>query len=399
LNSVGSALERAHLAIPELSAERLVRHSQRKTGLRNWGDESALAGLERLTRALNDEGHLSQVGRITAYLNLLDHLCVRLRMIEYRSRRGDVQAQAIHRPLFILGLPRTGTTILYELIAQDPAFRSPATWEVARPFPPPAARDHDSDKRIAEVDRLLALLEKLAPGFRPIHAIGARLPQECVYILASSFISEQFGYMFNVPGYRDWVLEQDMSAPYQWHARFLQHLQVDFARERWVLKTPAHLASLKYLLAQYPDACIVWTHRRPLDAIASFSSLTHTLRSGFSSRVDPIETGEQELLHFSRVARRGMEDRSALDRGQFFDAGFSAICADPIAVIDAIYRHFNLHLSDEAQARMLDYLQRRPRNLYGEHRYSAAAFGLDAARERHLYADYLSRYGDWLDRG
>lgn len=399
LNSIGRVLERAHLSKPELCAEQLARHAQRKTGLRNWGDESALTGLAQLTRALNEQAHLSQVGRIAAYFNLLDHLCVRLRLIDYRNRRSEVTAQTIKQPLFILGLPRTGTTILYELIAQDPAFRSPVTWEVARPLPPPTEQSHRNDNRIAAVDRLMGVLEKLAPGFRAIHAIGGRLPQECVYILASSFISEQFGYMYNIPEYRSWVLEQDMTAPYRWHAQFLQHLQVDFARERWALKTPAHLACLKYLLAQYPDASIVWTHRRPLDAIASFSSLTYTLRSGFSSRIDPIETGEQELRHFSAVVTKGMEDRQALDCGQFFDVGFDAICVDPMAVINAIYRHFGLPLSDEAESRMRAYLTLRPRNLYGEHRYSAAAFGLNSTQESQLYGDYLSRYGKYLAEG
>lgn len=399
VNSVGRALERAGLAKPELNAERLLRHAQRKTGLQNWGDASVLTGLRELTHALNAQAHLSQVGRITAYFNLLDHLSVRLRLIDYRGKRAEVAEQSIKQPLFIVGLPRTGTTILYELIAQDPTFRSPATWEVARPVPPPTEQNHSNDRRIDAVERLLGVMEKLAPGFRAIHAIGARLPQECVYMLASSFLSEQFGYMYNVPSYRDWLLQQDMSAAYAWHARFLQHLQVDFARERWVLKTPAHLASLKFLLGQYPDARIVWTHRRPLDAIASFSSLTYTLRSGFSESVDPFETGDQEFRHFSTVARMGMQERRALDHGQFIDVGFSAICADPIAVVGAIYRHFGWDLSNGAEARMRSYLQCRPRHLYGEHHYSASAFGLDSAAENQLYGEYLSRYGDYLNHG
>jgi hypothetical protein len=317
-------------------------------------------------------------------------------LIDYRMRRAQVAQQVIRQPLFILGLPRTGTTILYELIAQDPAFRSPATWEVARPLPPPTQQSHRADARINTVERMLRMMEKLAPGFRAIHAIGARLPQECVYIMASSFISEQFTYMYNIPAYRDWVLGQDMTAPYQWHAHFLQHLQVDFARERWILKAPAHLGSLDYLLAQYPDASIVWTHRRPLDAIASFSSLTQTLRSGFGTQVDPLETGAREFRHFSTVMQLGMEKRHALDRGQFFDASFAAICADPIAVVNAIYRHFGWPLGDEAGARMHAYLKKRPRDLYGEHCYNAGTFGLDSELEKQWYTEYLARYGQFL---
>jgi Sulfotransferase family len=396
INTIGNLLEGVQFAKPQLSAERLISHAQRRTGLHEWGDGSFKVALEQLTAALQQQAQLSQVGRIAAYLNILDHLCVRLRLLDYRARRPEVAAQQIRRPLFILGLPRTGTTILHELIAQDPSFRYPASWEVSRPLPPPTAPSYDSDKRIRSVDRLLTLLEKLCPGFKAIHAIGARLPQECVYILASAFISEQFGYMYNVPAYRDWALDQDMTASYRWHASFLQHLQVDLRRERWVLKTPAHLAYLKYLLAQYPDAAIVWTHRRPLDAIASFSSLTYTLRRGFSQSVDSLATGEYELRHFAKIVARGMEDRRALDNGQFIDVSFNAICADPMSVIRTVYARCAMELSGEAEARMRQYLERHPRGLYGEHRYSPAAFGLNHAQEEQLYGEYLSRYGDWI---
>jgi Sulfotransferase family len=176
-------------------------------------------------------------------------------------------------------------------------------------------------------------------------------------------------------------------------------LQVDLHRERWVLKTPAHLAYLKYLLAQYPDAAIVWTHRRPLDAMASFSSLTNTLRSGFSRSVDPLATGEYEFRHFSKIVARGMEDRRAMDNGQFIDVSFNAICADPMSVIHTVYERFAVELSCDAEARMRQYLKRHPRGLYGEHQYSPAAFGLNRAQEEHLYGEYLSRYGAWLHGG
>lgn len=399
INAIGERLERMDFAKPELHADKLLGHAQKKTGLQDWGNESFRAGLEQLTAALNSQARLSQVGRITAYYNILDHLCVRLRLNDYRLKRPEVANEQIRSPVFILGLPRTGTTILYELLAQDPSFRSPSTWEVAQPIPPPKVHTYNNDSRIGAVERQLRLLEKLSPGFQTIHAIGAQLPQECVYMLASSFISEQFGYMYNVPGYRNWALEQDMTQAYTWHAQFLQHLQLDAARERWVLKTPAHLANMKYLLAQYPDACIVWTHRQPLEAIASFSSLACALRSGFSSDVDPISTGAFEFEHFSNTVRRAMADRRTLDNGQFIDVSFDAICSDPLSVISDIYHHFELELTREAQLCMREYLRARPRNLYGEHRYCAEEFGLDAAQQQQRYSEYLLHYGDYLNLG
>jgi hypothetical protein len=158
---------------------------------------------------------------------------------------------------------RTGTTILFELMAQDPSNRTPASWEVARPVPPPVESQYTADRRIRLTELHLSIAERLSPGFRAIHAIGARLPQECVYLFSSNFMSEQFGYMYHIPAYRRWLLEQPMAETYRWHHDFLQHLQSGFERERWVLKTPSHLAFLDDLFACYPDAGVVWTHREP----------------------------------------------------------------------------------------------------------------------------------------
>jgi hypothetical protein len=396
INSLGGHLRRSGFVKPELRTELLMRRAQKITGLRNFGDESFREGLEVLTMGLRDEAQLSQLGQIAAYYNLVDQLCVRLKLIDYRAQRPEVKTEAIRQPLFITGLPRTGSTIIYELIAQDPGFRSPATWEVAKPIPPAMADSFETDKRIKPVNRALALLEQLSPGFNAIHAIGATLPQECVYILASHFISEQFGYMYHVPKYRAWSLEQDMTQAYQWHANFLQHLQVDYKRDRWVLKAPAHLAYLKYLLAQYPDAAIVWTHRRPLDAVSSFSSLATHLQGGFSRSVDPLVVGDHQARHFAKMMHKGMEQRDALDHGQFLDVSFSAICSNPINVVRDIYAHFGMNFSSEAEGLMQDYLKRRPRDLYGVHKYRSADFGLDESQEKQLFPEYLQKYGKYL---
>jgi hypothetical protein len=373
--------------------ERLMKLARWSTGLENFGDATFLEGLEALTTSLRDEAQLSQAGRIVAFFNLANLLSVRLRLIDYRAQRTEIVQQQIERPLIITGLPRTGTTILHELIAQDPAFRSPATWEVTRPVPPAKSEHYNTDSRIASVDRLLGFVEKVSPGFQPIHALGARLPQECVYLLSSAFYSEQFSYMYNVPRYRQWLLEQDMTSAYRWHAWFLQHMQVDFPGGQWVLKTPAHLPYLNHLLTQYPDATVVWTHRKPMDAIASFASLTSTLRSGFSDAIDPARVGEQELRHGAAVVAQGMAHRSALDSRRFFDVSFAAICTDPIAVIGDLYDQLDQPFTADAQQRMCNYLKQRPRHLYGEHQYTPQQFGLDESQEEAMFADYIGKYG------
>ena len=380
---------------PQLRADRLVERARRRTGLEDFDGTSWRVGLERLVDSLESEARLSQVGRIAAWFNLFDLLCVRLRMVEERKRRPEIAAQAIRKPLVITGQPRTGTTILYELIAQDDAFRAPTSWELARPLVGDASA-RGARSTIRRVDVALGLMEKLAPGFQAIHAIGAQLPQECVYILASAFSSEQFAYMYNVPGYRSWALDTDMAEAYRWHAGFLQHLQAGAGSRHWVLKSPAHLACLDCLLGRYPDANVVWTHRRPLSAMASFSSLAHTLHGAFSERIDPLAIGTQESRHFSQVVQRGIAQRGELPRERFFDAGFDAICRDPVEVVRQVYAHFDIEMRPAALQRMRDYLARRPRNLYGEHRYSAREFGLDEAIERDLFGAYLARYATFL---
>jgi hypothetical protein len=395
-NRVGRLLEDAGFSRPALDSNRLIAAAVHRTGLEDFGDPSFSEGLDLLTTELQARGQLSQVGRMAAYFNLVENLCVRLQLIDYRARHPDVAGQQIQKPLVITGLPRTGTTILFELIAQDPTMRSPASWEVAKPVPPARPESYQDDRRIKSVDRFMGFAEKLSPGFRTIHAIGAQLPQECVYLFASQFISEQFGYMFHIPDYRDWALQQDMTATYRWHADFLQHMQSEFQNERWVLKTPSHLAYLDYLLAQYPDAAIVWTHRQPLDAMASFSSLACRLHGAFSDCVDRQAVAAHEFAHSARILETGMEQRHKRDQVQFFDIGFDAICTDPIGVIVKLYEHFGFAFSQEAETRMREYLERHPRNLYGEHRYSAAEFGLDEAREEELFSEYLSQFGDFL---
>lgn len=396
VNRIGEQFRKAGHSKPDLNTDRLIKQAQKKTGLQDFGDTSFRDGLQILTTELNEQAQLSQIGQIAAYYNLLDHLCVRLQLIDFRSRTPEVPLQKIKRPVFITGLPRTGTTILYELIAQDSSVRSPSSWEVTKPIPPPRKISYASDTRIGGVERMLALAEKLSPGFRAIHAIGAKLPQECVYILASHFISEQFGYMYNIPKYRSWALDQDMTAAYRWHANFLQHLQLNFGAAPWVLKAPAHLAYLKYLVAQYPDAAIVWTHRRPLDAISSFSSLVCTLQGGFSDTVNPLTIGEHEAQHFSKIVKTGMSDRHALTHHQIFDVSFSALCSDPVSVIRSLYDYFGMPLSREAENGMQEYLRQHPRHLHGEHTYSPGNFGLGDIREGELYPDYLACFDRYL---
>ena len=395
VNRLGRGLRAIGIAVPSLSPQSLLSKAKKQTGLNDFGDESFLPALNRLCQSLDREAKLSQIGRIAAQGMLIDNLKIRLQLTAYRKQRPEVAQQNIQRPLFVLGLPRTGTTILYELLAQDPAHRSPVSWEVSQPMPPAHQDTFSSDPRIAEVEKVLQKTEILAPGFKAIHEIGSQLPQECVAILASHFISDQYGATFFIPQYREWTCHQDMAKAYAWHYQFLQHLQVDYSKQRWVLKTPPHLAYLDAIVKQYPDAAIIQTHRDPMDVMGSISSLSCTLHSAFSDDIDPMEIAANEVVFFSEMLKAGMAQRDAMpDKdSRFFDVQFSDIITDPIAIIDNLYQHFGFDFSTEARQAMQHYLDHRPRDKHGTHQYTLEDFSLSRKAHKPLFQEYNQRYG------
>lgn len=395
INRAGRALGKVGISKPALiPVGNLILRARKETGLTDFGDESFFPALEKLAASLQQQARLSQLGRIAVQGMLLDNLKLRLNLIEYRKRRPEIALQEISRPLFVLGLPRTGTTILYELLAQDPAHRAPSTWEVAQPIPPAQRKTFHTDSRIADVEKSVNKMELLAPGFQAIHAMGATLPQECVTLLAPHFISDQFGVSFYIPEYRSWTLEQDMTAAYQWHHQFLQHMQVDYMEQRWVLKTPPHLAYLDTLIKQYPDAAIVQTHRAPMDVLGSISSLSCTLHSAFSDEIDLNATAQAEVDYFSKMLNQGMQKRAAMldEDSRIFDVQFNDLVSDPIKVVENLYHHFNFEFGDDVRVAMQEYLNKRPRDKHGEHHYTLEKFGLSQQKCAALFTDYCKRF-------
>jgi hypothetical protein len=368
-----------------------VREAQRRTRLEDFGAEPFAEPLERLARATEDEARLTLTGRIAVRTYLLDLLVNRLHM--ERDRRGDprIAQQRISRPVFILGLPRTGTTLLHNLIAQDDSVRVPMTWEVMYPSPPPRA--DAADERVARAERALRWVDRLAPDFKRIHALGAMLPQECIAITTHAFASIQFHTTQRVPGYEDWLEASHPEGAYRCHRAFLQHLQRHGGERRWVLKAPGHLFGLEALLAVYPDACLVQTHRDPLKVIASIASHGVVLRAAFSDAVDPGEVAHDWSVRWANALERTLCTRDALcSPGRFLDLHYAQILREPIAAVRAIYAHADMELHAAAEARMRAFLVANPQERHGVHRYKLAQFGLDRDAEERRYAVYCRRF-------
>jgi Sulfotransferase family len=377
-----------------LDADRMLSVASRRTRLYDFGDPVFRKPLERLVRSLECEARLNLVGRFAAREYLTGMLMNRLMLERDRARHPGIAHEQIRRPLVITGLPRSGSTFLHGLLAQDPASRVPLHWELRFPSPPPELSTRDTDPRIARAARHIRWFLRLAPEFRKIHPVGSRLPEECVVILSHAFLSFEFSSNWFVPSYQSWLEQQDLEPAYRYHRRFLEHLQWAYAGERWLLKAPPHLPGLRALCAVYPDANVIVTHRDPLEVVASVASLHVVLRRTFSGAVDPLAVGPEVSRMLAGDIRRGF---AARDDGcgppeQFLDVWYSQLIDDPLAVVRRIYRHFDLPLSMAVEARMHAYLAKNRKDRNGPHVYSLGQFGLDRDIERERYREYWDRW-------
>ncbi len=394
LNATGARLRGLGVPLVRLDAASLLRRARWRTGLEDFGDDRFRRPLERLIASFEEENHLTLIGRVAVRADLVRLLENRLHLQETLARHPEIETAKIERPLFILGLPRTGTSILHELMAQDPANRVPLTWEVMRPFPPPDPATFTTDPRIAAVERHLAGIDRLVPDFKAIHPMGARLPQECVAITQHEFASLVWHTTYRVPSYQRWLESADLRWVYASHRRWLQYLGWKVPAERWVLKSPGHLWALDALLDVYPDARIVHTHRDPLRVIASLVSLLCMLRSVATDHIDPREIGADWTVRLADGLTRTMRVRECrqLSSAQVFDVHFHELMRDEIAMVRRIYDHFGMPLSAEAERRMRHFLAEHRADKHGRHTYTLGLGGLDETTERRRYAEYQARH-------
>jgi hypothetical protein len=290
-------------------------------------------------------------------------------------------------------MPRTGTTILHELLAEDPRNRVVMTWEAMHVHPAPERATYESDPRIAAVEKHLAGVDRLIPNFKAMHPMGARLPQECVALTAHDFASMIFTTTHFLPRYQAWLDAADLRWVYASHRRQLQYLQWRCPAERWILKSPGHLWALDAMLAEYPDACIVQTHRDPLRVLASLASLVAYLRWMASDRIDQAAIGAEWAALLAAGLARTDTVRRTLGEGRVFDMHFRDFMRDQIAMVRRIYAHAGWELEPEAEARMRRFLAANPKDKHGAHRYTLTDAGLDPVVERARFADYQGRYG------
>ena len=385
--------------VPRLpfSRDDLVTAAVEATGLDDFGEPTWREGLDRMLEDLDRSARLNELGVTIVQTEFTGYLTNRLRILDWRARHPDVGRGEINRPLVICGQPRTGTTILFDLLAQDPAHRAPLTWEVDFPVPPPTTATYDTDPRIEESEVMSGMADQIIPGFTAFHPLGARLAQECARITASEFRSMMFQTQYDVPGYEEWLLHDADPAPlYQWHRIYLQHLQSEHAADRWLIKSPAHLWHLGALMAEYPDAVVIQTHRDPLKVITSISALVAHLRRMASDHSSVARAAAQYSEDIFVGLERSLLARTdgTLPPRQVIDVQFADFMADPFATIGAVYDQLGLELTPAAESRMREFLATHPGDGGGGGtRYTWSDTGLDETALRRRAAPYQEYFG------
>jgi hypothetical protein len=374
----------------------LIEEASKATGgLTDFGPPQFLEGLEIFFDSLNNDARLNQAGHYIAHHRSMQHVTNRLNYINDRKLYSEIAQQKIVKPIFIIGLGRTGSTILHDILAQDPANRAPLTWEVTYCSPPPKTATFKTDPRIAKTQAGFPPEDERRIKFKAMHPMGAELSQECVVIMGDTMCTPLFHNQFRVTSYQDWVDDHaDWPAVYDFHYRQLQHLQSGHMADRWVLKTGAHLWGLEHLLKIYPDARIVFTHRDPVKSLTSYASLTALVRSMGSNHVDNFEVAEDWNRRLSAKFMRALEIRlsKTYPDAVFYDMRFSEFVRDQFGVVEKIYKAFDLPMTDDAAARMKWFIADNPQGKHGIHRYSAEEYGIDPAEVRELFKPYLQHF-------
>jgi hypothetical protein len=374
----------------ELVTDELIEEARRRTGLERFDRETFREGLGILVSDINRDERPEPLVERTREV-LIKALTDRLKTTAYLEGRPELLERPIKRPIFVFGVPRTGTTLLSNLLAADPAHRSPLTWEIDNPVPPPTTATLYTDPRaLAALEaerRMLAARPEMGKYYRS----SAIYPNECVFIMAHDFKTLMWESRGKLPNYRDWIFQTDVTSAYEYHKRFLQLLQAD-APGVWNLKMPSHALNIPTILKVYPDARLLWTHRDPVTATGSFCSLLQLAHQGFRGKVDVEWLSQNCPWQAVQHANRIMDARDALGENRIIDVHYADLMREPMGTMRKLYKSLGDEFTPGAEAGMRTWLQDNPQDKFGKHEYKLARFGLTEHTVRSLFERYLARY-------
>jgi len=392
INWVGKIGKKYGINLVKLSENSLLKTAYRETGLYDWGEDDFRAPFKTLLDSFEREANLNLLGRVAARQTCIRLLTNRLYIQENLRRNPEILQIPVIRPLFIIGLTRTGTTLLHNLLAQDPDVRVPLMWELMYPSPLPFKKIDGVDSRIKLSEKKIRQLYSMAPQIFSIHPYNHKGPEECILLFQNALRSFYFVLYYHVPQYTEWLLQQDMFDAYKYFLRQLQLLHWQCPAKRWVLKSPAHLYSLDALFSVFPDACLIQTHRDPKKVIPSICSLSGMATKMSSDEVNLKYLGEKGLFLCKTAVDRGMKVRNSDNAAQFYDVHYQDIISNPTGVVRSIYDYFGYEFTTRMEEKMKSWLKANPQHKYGRHKYSLEEFDLDKKTIDTQFAAYRKRF-------
>jgi hypothetical protein len=378
-----------------LESDSLCAKARRKTGLEDFGQPDVQHPLRMLTESLEREADLHPLGRFLMRVHLQSVLETRLQLThEWRRRSAMLDDSPVPRPVFITGMPRSGSTFLHELLSEDPGNRAARVWEVMFPVSPKGNNGNGADPRIRMAATRLWWFRRLARRPDSVYPMRASTPHECVAIHSYTLLSQEFISTARIPTYESFLRSTDLTQVYEWQKRFLQHLQLGYPIRRWVLKAPDHVYSLKELFSVFPDAVIIQTHRNPLEVLRSSIQLTEVLYNLFAWPGNRDELAEREATILARSMESFIRFRDEHPEmaGRFIDLNYSELVADPLAAVRRVYQQLEAPLTEEAARRIRELVSKRSR--YQKSQIpTLAEFGVDVIREARRFSQYCFRFG------
>jgi hypothetical protein len=369
------------------------------TGLEDFGPDDFLPALEVYCRALNRDEQLSYLGRYAARRMDTKLLADRLLIQETLKKDPDIAREEIKAPILIFGNPRSGTTLLQRLLAQDPRFRVMLAWESYFGTSPPQPSSYQDNPQIRQTEGLLGLVAKSSPAIFVAHPMAPKLPEECWFLLERQFIRPLYSFFLEIPDYWDWLLDRswdDLARDLLYYRLQLQILQRPFGETRWVLKSPVHAHFLIPFSRVFPDMRFVECHRDPVRALPSLCSLGAARKAGYYSFIDFKALGQKAFGTWDVGLTRIMNARAELGEERFSDVSFSRLMEDPIHAVEELYGSLGLELSSEAREKMAQFLETQREGTHTKHRYTLEEFGLEEAAVLDRTAQYREEFGEWF---
>lgn len=381
-------------ALVDLSAAILMAQAQAQSGLADWGDDHFREGMQILLAACVNEANLSNQGQRWLQHDILHWLTNRLQIQATLKASPEILDVPVQRPIFILGLPRTGSTLLHRLLAQDENGRVPVLWELSRPAPPPRPETRTTDPRIAQVaDEIARTIQRLIPDMATKHLIDVEAPEECNSLFQDCFACYATGIFYHVPTYLAWLGQQDLTAAYQYYKTQVQILTYHYPGRTWISKNPDHLLGIDAILKVFPDASMVYLHRDLSEVFGSLCSLLHSLLNMWRAEpFAPKEIGPIVLNMLAPTVDRALRERKQANPAHFYDLQYTDLTADPLGAVERIYDYFGYVLSPASRTQMQSWLAQNQQHKHGEHHYQLEEFGLTTDMVHARLADYLAMF-------